>query len=322
MLFCTWLNLIRTRCWHLISVCTILTLKIVEKSTIHPPHHRNTTESIFYSHFFFWGFLVNFHTLWKTALEFVLISAAPPSPLSITGHRASVLSWPTITVSLPGSAEKDSLLSHNKFNLQQPSPRYHFQNPLEQMTAGLDKNKVKVNYICIKKKTKNKNICHEQRWVTVVWWAAITCVLVETCFVCEGKSENVAVVMETSVSEASDSSYGERLIWDCSLVISLCLALHLPESASYSNISEVDRQAEPDILHCHFSKTVQINYNRLSVEQLTRHKPTLNPIFYNESTIKYLVYAHHLAFFICLKLHSNLSGRASSHYHTIHSSTS
>ncbi len=66
--------------------------------------------------------------------------------------------------------------------------------------------------------------------------------------VCGGKSGNVVVVMGTFVLEGSDSSCGERLLWDCSLVICLCLALHLDAGASCGNIGGVDRQAEVDIL--------------------------------------------------------------------------
>lgn len=65
--------------------------------------------------------------------------------------------------------------------------------------------------------------------------------------VCGGKSGSVVVVMGTSVLEVSDSSYGEELLWDCSLVTYLCLALHLPVGASCRNIRGVDRQAEVDI---------------------------------------------------------------------------
>lgn len=59
-----------------------------------------------------------------------------------------------------------------------------------------------------------------------------TCVSVETCFVCAGRSGSVAVVMGTVVLEESDSSSGERLIWGCYLVIYPCLVLHLLEGAS------------------------------------------------------------------------------------------
>lgn len=52
-------------------------------------------------------------------------------------------------------------------------------------------------------------------------------VIVTTCVslgsVCEGKNESVAVVTGTSVSEVSDLSCGEWLIWDCSLGSGPCL---------------------------------------------------------------------------------------------------
>lgn len=64
--------------------------------------------------------------------------------------------------------------------------------------------------------------------------------------VCGGKSGSVVVVMGTSVLEGSDSSCVERLLWDCFLVIYLCLVLHLAVGASCRNIRGVDRQAEVD----------------------------------------------------------------------------
>lgn len=83
----------------------------------------------------------------------------------------------------------------------------------------------------------------------------------ETCSVCEGKSGSVVVVTGTSVSEVSDSSCGGMKIWDCSLVICLCLAPHLPADASCTKI----RRAELDVLHSHFNRTatMQMNYDRL-----------------------------------------------------------
>lgn len=81
----------------------------------------------------------------------------------------------------------------------------------------------------------------------------------ETCFVCEGKSGNVVVVMGTSVSEVNDSSDGERLIWDYSLVIFLCLAPHLLESASCLNIRGVDRQAEQVFYSVTSAKMYKLN---------------------------------------------------------------
>lgn len=70
----------------------------------------------------------------------------------------------------------------------------------------------------------------------------------ETCSVCGAKSGSVVVVTRTVFLEASDSSGGERLAGDCSLVTDLCLALHLAGGASCRNVRGVDRQAEPDIL--------------------------------------------------------------------------
>lgn len=69
----------------------------------------------------------------------------------------------------------------------------------------------------------------------------------ETCFACEEKSGNVVVVMGTSVSKVNDLFYG--VVWDCCLVICLCLVQHLAERASCLNIREVDRQAELSIVN-------------------------------------------------------------------------
>lgn len=58
--------------------------------------------------------------------------------------------------------------------------------------------------------------------------------------VCGGKNGNVDVVTGTFVLEVSDSSCHDRVLWDCSLVISLCLAPHLAEGASFRNARGMD----------------------------------------------------------------------------------
>lgn len=90
---------------------------------------------------------------------------------------------------------------------------------------------------------------------------------VETCSVCGGKSGSVVVVMETSVSEVSDLACGEQLIWDCSPVIYLCLALPPAVGVSCQNIRGVDKQAELGVLQFRYSNkpvTIKKNHEGLS----------------------------------------------------------
>lgn len=75
----------------------------------------------------------------------------------------------------------------------------------------------------------------------------------ETCSVCGERSGSVVVEMETSVLEVSDSSCGETMIWDYSLVSDLCLAQHLPAGASCGNIRGVDRVQAIDPLYDMYS---------------------------------------------------------------------
>lgn len=86
--------------------------------------------------------------------------------------------------------------------------------------------------------------------------------------VCGGKSGSVVVVMGTSVLEVSDSSCGEGLLWDCSLGIFLCLALHLAGGASCRSTRGVIRQAELDILHSYLNINVAVRKNHESFQIL------------------------------------------------------
>lgn len=67
------------------------------------------------------------------------------------------------------------------------------------------------------------------------------------------KNGSDAAVTGTSVSEVSDSSCGEGLIWDWSLVIYPCLALDLVEGASCRTIKHERLRVKAFKKHFSFS---------------------------------------------------------------------